>query len=46
MRARENSIPLGEMSFLELLDSVRVRPHGLFLEVTNKTVTGPGGDEI
>jgi hypothetical protein len=39
-RARESSIPHWEMSFLELLDSVHVRPHSLFLEVTDKTVTG------
>ena len=39
-------VPLGEMPFLELLNCMGIRHHGLFLEVTDETVASPRGDDI
>ena len=39
-------IPLGEMPFLELLDCMGIRHHGLFFEVTDETVASLRGDDI
>jgi len=34
-------VPLGETALLELFNCMRIRQHGLFLEVTDETVAGP-----
>jgi hypothetical protein len=39
-------VPLGEMPPLELLNCMRIRPHGFLFEVADETVAGSWRDDI
>lgn len=38
--------PLGEVSFVELVDTARIRVHGFLLEVAYEAVANSGADEV